>query len=711
MIKLVWRTDVHLSDKAPASRKDDWTETVFNKLVQTKIVAEKLGAQGVLDGGDFFHVKSPGRNSHSLIRRVAELHKSFPCPVYCTPGNHDCVYGDYTYLHQQPLGVLYAAGVFKPLYDEHEAVFIDPASGVKVRVVGVPYHGTQYEMSRFFNITKGDEDYLVVVAHVLASVKGGTMFEGEDIISYHDLMGVPADAFCFLPGTQVQDWNGRSIPIEEIQDSHSLSGRSGPVVVEQKHPPREVDEEVVVLDVEGVPGTLIPGVTLEHPFWVASGLHCRLPSRRARRCHPEKVYTSYPCSYCSQPPVAQPEWKPAGEIEAGDYVAIPVPHCSDEIHEPALARLLGLYLAEGHIKCNRAKEPCAGVGWTFHEDEIRLHEDVGTIVKRYFGLETKSRGQPGSKAFHVSAYGAEISAFFLEHGGRYSHQKQMSPWVWRLTPASRLEILVGWLDGDGHARNPERYDRVKVAVMGATVSPQMASQMFLLALSLGLRPFYTTRPPGEHFFGEDASPSREVHILSFYGEDAQMLGSRMGVVFPERYKTKVSGFFHDGLFWRRVRGVQRQRYQGLVYNMRTSTQEYMAGMLLTHNCFGHWHKDQGAVEMGGKWFVNTGSLTRGSIAQDDLIRQPACAVLSFTKEKMGIQVVRLRVQPSGDVFDVEGKERAKERATKMDTFVENIRGTLAAVAGRDLKVAVGEMEGVPDAVRERTILYLERADD
>ena len=320
MIRLLWRTDVHLSDRAPASRKDDWAETVFGKLMQIRIVAEKLKADAILDGGDFFHVKSPGRNSHALIRRVAEAHKDYPCPVYCTPGNHDCVYGDYTYLHQQPLGVLFAAGVFRPLYDSHEAVFTDPESGVKVRVVGVPYHGTKYDMTRFFGITKGDEDYLVVVAHVLASRRGGTMFEGEDILSYNDLMGVPASAFLL----------------------------------------------------------------------------------------------------------------------------------------------------------------------------------------------------------------------------------------------------------------------------------------------------------------------------------------------------------------------------------------------------GHWHKDQGAVEMGGKWFVNLGSLTRGSLVQDDLQRGPACAMLTFTKEKMSIQVIRLRVKPAEDVFDLEGRDRAQARESKMDVFVENIRGTLAKAASRNLETVVQEMDGVPDAVRERALLYLEQ---
>lgn len=195
MIRLVWRTDVHLSDTPPASRKDDWTDTVLGKLRQVGLVAAKLGADAVLDGGDFFHVKSPGRNTHDLVRRVAELHKAYPCPVYANVGNHDCVYGDYAFLDQQPLGVLFASGVFRRCYDEHEVVF--ERDGVKVRVVGIPYHGTTYDPERFRRIKRGDEDHLVVMAHVLASEKGGTMFEGEDIIRYSSLAHLDPTAWLF----------------------------------------------------------------------------------------------------------------------------------------------------------------------------------------------------------------------------------------------------------------------------------------------------------------------------------------------------------------------------------------------------------------------------------------------------------------------------------------------------------------------------------
>jgi DNA repair exonuclease SbcCD nuclease subunit len=198
-ITLVWRTDVHLSDRAPASRTDDWADTVFGKLGQVRDLAHEVGADAILDGGDFFHIKSPGRNSHALVNRTAEHHANYPCPVYCTPGNHDCVYGDYSFLPQQPLGVLYSTGVFKRLYDTHEVSFGAPGSKTRpqVRVVGIPYHGTSYDMERFTSIERGAEDILICVAHVLASNKGGKMFEGEDIIKYADLVDTAPDVYLF----------------------------------------------------------------------------------------------------------------------------------------------------------------------------------------------------------------------------------------------------------------------------------------------------------------------------------------------------------------------------------------------------------------------------------------------------------------------------------------------------------------------------------
>lgn len=714
MVTLVWRTDLHLADEAPASRTDDWASSLLNKLTQIGDIARAERAQAVLDGGDFFHLKSPSRNSHDLVRRAAEVHAAYPCPVYANVGNHDVKYGALEYLNESPLEVLFASGVFRRLYDEHEAVFEE--GGVKVRVVGIPYHGTKYDTNRLTSLVKGDEDYLVVIAHLLASPGGGSMFEAEDIVGYPELANLGADVWCFLPGTKISDWMGRQVDIERVSKTLALHGRSNPVTIEDVHPVRMVDEEVVRLDVEGVPSDLIPGVTLEHPFWVARGMQCRLPSRASCRCHPDKPMGSYPCRTCiSQPPV-QPEWVRAGEIVAGDYVAVPVPQIpSDPRSSPGLARLLGLYLAEGHLIENRNGEPVAGVGWSFHENETHLHADVERLVREHFGLEVKRYPHPERHCMQVCAYGREVADFFRTHGGRYSDGKSLSSWVWGLSASDRKELLVGWLEGDGHARSSGRYGRLRADVTGVTVSADLASQMYLMALSVGLRPYYTIRPSGESVFhkgtvGERRSKTLPVHVISFYGEDADFLASRLGVEVLERSKTKVAGFFHEGLYYVRVRAVDRFHYKGPVYNMRTSTQEYVAGFLLTHNCFGHWHKNQGIQELAsGKWVVNIGSLSRGALTQDEMERVPSVAVMSFRKEGIEIREVPLRVTPADQVFDVAGRQRQETRAASVDALVDSIKDTVGARDEGSLLESVRTRGDIPEAVRERTVEYLERA--
>jgi len=195
VIKLVYRTDVHLAAEAPQSRTDDWVDTVLDKLDQVSAIAQDVGAQAILDGGDFWHIKMPSRTPHELVSRVSAAHAGYPCKVYGNIGNHDCKYGDYAFLPESPLGVLFNTGVFQRCYNQHEALFTK--DGITVRVVGIPYHGKKYDLNRLTAITRGTEDFLVVMAHLLASPAGGEMFGAEDIILYAELANLDPDVWCF----------------------------------------------------------------------------------------------------------------------------------------------------------------------------------------------------------------------------------------------------------------------------------------------------------------------------------------------------------------------------------------------------------------------------------------------------------------------------------------------------------------------------------
>ena len=185
-IRFLWRTDVHLADKTPRRRTGNWSEDVFRKLEWIGSLAEKNHCDFVLDGGDFFDVKSPHKNSHSLVRRTCEIHRKYPCPTYALVGNHDVKYGNISYLPQQPLSVLFSSGIFNKFGDNEEIII--EKENLKIRVVGIPYHGVVYDFDRISSIKKNDEDYLFVACHLLAT-KGekSTMFEGEDIVGYNTL--------------------------------------------------------------------------------------------------------------------------------------------------------------------------------------------------------------------------------------------------------------------------------------------------------------------------------------------------------------------------------------------------------------------------------------------------------------------------------------------------------------------------------------------
>lgn len=204
MISFIFRTDVHVADKSPVSWKGDYRAEVFASLRQIGDLASQYKVTAVLDGGDFFHVKTPSRNSHGLIIETAISHTNYPCPVYSIEGNHDLTGNNLDTIEQQPLGVLYETGVFRHLREE--AFYDDGEDGLeegfRVRVVGIPYSEsrTVREIQELARKQPGD-DYLVAIIHALASEDPPDHVEeffGEPVFRYSDLVYHDGpDVFCF----------------------------------------------------------------------------------------------------------------------------------------------------------------------------------------------------------------------------------------------------------------------------------------------------------------------------------------------------------------------------------------------------------------------------------------------------------------------------------------------------------------------------------
>lgn len=112
MTKIICVGDLHISDRPPANATDTYTDDIFTMLRWISDYADSVGADAVVQAGDWFHHKAPGRNSHELVLKSIEAIQYFKVPVWCVTGNHDVSNGRVEDVHnRQPLGVLYEAGL------------------------------------------------------------------------------------------------------------------------------------------------------------------------------------------------------------------------------------------------------------------------------------------------------------------------------------------------------------------------------------------------------------------------------------------------------------------------------------------------------------------------------------------------------------------------------------------------------------------------
>lgn len=137
MSKYLIINDVHLTNENnhPSSCTATYTDDLFDLLYQANQLAHDYSCRGIIQLGDLFHIKAPGRNSHALIQRTINWAKAAPCPVWVVPGNHDLLNDRLESLDEgQPLGVLYSSGAV----NKAERYLTDSGGG-RVPIYGVPW--------------------------------------------------------------------------------------------------------------------------------------------------------------------------------------------------------------------------------------------------------------------------------------------------------------------------------------------------------------------------------------------------------------------------------------------------------------------------------------------------------------------------------------------------------------------------------------------
>ncbi len=86
MVKILVMGDLHLSEKTPVHRKDNYVLAQLNKLKDIRILIDEYNVHSVICAGDVFDKPVV---SIPWLMTVSVCLEQWKVPVYTTPGNHD----------------------------------------------------------------------------------------------------------------------------------------------------------------------------------------------------------------------------------------------------------------------------------------------------------------------------------------------------------------------------------------------------------------------------------------------------------------------------------------------------------------------------------------------------------------------------------------------------------------------------------------------
>lgn len=182
--------DIHASDKAPSTRKDNYLQSVLDKIDFINAKAEELKPDAILQAGDIFHKKIPFHNSYLLTSQLIEKFEGKNW--IAIPGNHD-IFGTINNLNQQPIHVLKRSGVMQLFIDGSEhADFTEGNFSVSVSGTAFSEKLDDKSAGNLYNLSfEETSDYKIGIFHQMILPDGHTFF--SDFINFEDLKDINCD--------------------------------------------------------------------------------------------------------------------------------------------------------------------------------------------------------------------------------------------------------------------------------------------------------------------------------------------------------------------------------------------------------------------------------------------------------------------------------------------------------------------------------------
>ena len=446
---------------------------------------------------------------------------------------------------------------------------------------------------------------------------------------------------CFLPGTQVSLADGTRVAIEDVQ--------VGDMVLTHKGRAREVLNKQIRggkwgvrrIEAVGVPSAIT--ATDIHPFFVfrlpdvcacgcgeslptsySSGKRTSLPKRLSRRfkdghnlriLNPNGTYSleerSARQARLNDLLTPRMEEVKAADLKVGDFLCFPRAQFGSGVDTtPGRARLLGYFLAEGNFQKRDGKHHTVEFNFSLHERDTYAAEVMRLLTEEFPGCNPRlyTAGESDGCAATVVVTDSDIAAWFLKHGGEYSHGKRLHPDVMGWGVENQLHLLGAWVNGDGNLQKGG-------VTTVTTVSYDLVCQMHAIMARCGIYARMYGSVQGRavdiaevvngglvQALCDDGSYRRPSFQLDLGQTQSQALRGRCDKVkLDPKFQTQAFRVLGDVVMFP-ITSIEPQTYEGWVHDMEVEEDHsYVVEGVAVHNCSidgstctqcGHWAADE-----------------------------------------------------------------------------------------------------------------------
>ncbi len=415
----------------------------------------------------------------------------------------------------------------------------------------------------FVYVPKGVKVDLPLQAYFRLNVANIGQFERSLIIADEDSY-VHYTEGCFLAGARVRTKQGEKA-IEQISEGDEVLTHQGRYRRVYHTMRRPYHGNIYTLRYYGDSDKTLR-VTAEHPLLVA---------RRARAEYRNAEFNLV--------------WTTAAQVKKGDYLVTPVPqpmptleaevemvvplghgrhlptpHTVRFPQEADFFRLLGYYLAEGHVQDEHY------LTLSFHAQETAYLQDAEALMTRYF-QKSPAKEAPRQNGQSLVLSSTLAARSFAKAFGSTVKDKHIPAWVQNAQPELLKELVCGMWCGDGS------YDARKNMFRYNTVSANLAYAFRDALLRLGIAASINLQ--------KRVAPRKPIFAVVVSSPWNEQFGKLVGVDAANGSNSGSPFAMDENFLYMPIHSIEVEEQETEVFNFSVEEDEsYVAEGVVSHNC-------------------------------------------------------------------------------------------------------------------------------